>query len=200
MSDTDKLITIDRLRGLLAAYGARPDTWPLEERAAAQALIDASDEARALYKEEQALDALLQRIEEPDVSAALHSRVRSIAKTTPAQPDPGFLGRMMGWLGPRPQMAWQGAVVAAGILGIATGVGISPLVFDSGNPITARVVAVDSGTSEILTTDTGPATLASSNFSLTGEIATDVASDDTTADGGGDGNDGEFTVATIPLY
>ena len=37
MPDTEKLVTLSRLKTLLDAYGAAPGFWPEEERAAARA-------------------------------------------------------------------------------------------------------------------------------------------------------------------
>lgn len=196
MSDTDKLITIERLKDLLAAYGARPGLWPAEEHAAAQALIDTSDEARALYDEEQALDALLQKVAEPEVSAALQSRVRSMAIPPAPAPSASLLARMFCWLRPQSQMAWQGAVVAAGILGIVTGVGLSAVVFDAGIPVTSTLATVEIQGVEIGEAPTSVADQNNPTFSLTGEA---VAETDSTPDGT-DNGEGTFTVAGIPLY
>ncbi|MBT5455661.1 MAG: hypothetical protein HOK82_03575 [Rhodospirillaceae bacterium] len=194
MSDTDKLITLDRLKDLLAAYGARPDLWPAVERAAAQALIDSSDQASALYAEEQALDALLRQVAEPEVSAALHGRVRSIALPPAPAPSASLPARMLEWLRPQSQMAWQGAVVAAGILGIVAGVGISAVVFDAALPAKNTILAASDGADG--TTNTSNAI-----FSLTGEIIseTETVADETVTDET-DNGDGTFTVAGIPLY
>jgi len=41
------VMTLQRLQQLLDAYGANPERWPLEERAAALALLEHSTEAQA---------------------------------------------------------------------------------------------------------------------------------------------------------
>jgi len=198
MSDTDKLITLERLRDILAAYGARPGLWPPSERAAAQALIETSDEARALYAEEQALDSLLQQVAEPEVSAALQGRVRSITLPSGPTPSATLLSQLADWLRPQSQMAWQGAVVASGILGIVVGVGLSAMVMDAGAPPATIVAANEDRTSmDTARVDTGTVP-ESSNFifSLTGET---IAETETTVEDS-DNGEGTFTVAGIPLY
>ena len=51
MLDTEKLVTISRLKTILEAYGTTPERWPEEERAAATALIESSAEAHILLEE-----------------------------------------------------------------------------------------------------------------------------------------------------
>ncbi len=68
-------MTLDRLRTLLDAYGARPDAWPVAERAAADALLARSAEARALRDAAAALDAVLDRAPAIEPTAALAGRV-----------------------------------------------------------------------------------------------------------------------------
>ncbi len=53
------MISIDRLKTLLAAYGADPDRWPETERAAARGLLASSVEARADARDAGMIDALL---------------------------------------------------------------------------------------------------------------------------------------------
>ncbi len=53
------VMTLQRLQQLLEAYGANPERWPLEERAAAVALLARSTEARAKQAEAARLDTLL---------------------------------------------------------------------------------------------------------------------------------------------
>jgi hypothetical protein len=56
-------MTLDRVRHLLDAYGARSAAWPEGERAAAQALIDGSPAARALWLAAREVDDLLGVVE-----------------------------------------------------------------------------------------------------------------------------------------
>ena len=132
MPDTEKLVTISRLKALLDAYGAAPECWPEEERAAATALIETSPEARILVEEADALDSLLDKIPEPEVSAALTSRVRSMALPAIEAKSGGMFSRLAAFLQPDSRLGWQGAVAMAGVLGIVAGIGVSPLWANTG--------------------------------------------------------------------
>jgi hypothetical protein len=83
-------MTLERLRALLDAYGAAHAHWPRRERAAAEALIDSSADARALLAGAAQLDALLDLVHSPAPSPALAARVRE---------------RRFGWRG-LPAVAW----------------------------------------------------------------------------------------------
>ena len=58
---------LNRFEALVAAYGATPDRWPDDERAAAQAFARADPHAAALLADADAIDALLfaHRVAEP---------------------------------------------------------------------------------------------------------------------------------------
>lgn len=198
MPDTDKLITLERLKDLLAAYGARPAKWPAEERAAALALIETSENARMLFNEEQALDALLEQVAEPEVSEALHGRVRSIAMPSAAASTPSLLTQLFERFRPQSQMAWQGAVVMAGVSGIVVGVSMSAIVMDTGaTPTTVVAISGDTVEAEAMGINTvTPVESPNFAYSLTGESVTET---ETTTDDSNNG-DGTFTVAGIPLY
>lgn len=64
-----------RLSEILDAYGADPEHWPANERAAALALLASSAEARALAQAAQALDQLLDRWQPLAADVALTARV-----------------------------------------------------------------------------------------------------------------------------
>lgn len=200
MSGTDRLITLERLKAILEAYGGVSDRWPADERAAAFALIDSADEARSIFDEAIALDALLNGLAEPAVSAAHVSRIGAI--DLPAQTN--SFGRVLVALGvlfrPNSRLAWQGAVATAAVAGIAAGVGLSAL-FMGSTALPPRVIASSSAFVPV-------------NFDLVaesteeladGETATGVVALSLTGDELGNGadeqtDDSEFTVATIPLY
>jgi hypothetical protein len=83
-------MSLERLRAVLDAYGASPNHWPQTERTSADALIDASPEARAMVAAAAQLDALLDLVQPPAPSAALAQRLQ---------------GRRFGWRGLR-AVAW----------------------------------------------------------------------------------------------
>ncbi len=64
-----------RLSEILDAYGADPARWPAPERAAAQALLASSAEARQLAQAAQALDQLLNRWQPQPAESTLTTRV-----------------------------------------------------------------------------------------------------------------------------
>lgn len=115
----------DRLAEIIDACGADPRRWPEAERAAAEALLAASAEARALQREAAALDALLTpapaRIEPSDaLRARIMAQAASLAAAQPRRAGwrqqvaeaAGFLfpgGRMM------PQLATLAFALAIGI-------------------------------------------------------------------------------------
>jgi hypothetical protein len=76
-------MSLERLRALLDSYGADPDRWPPEERAAALALLEQSPQAQRWRDASGNLDALLNRAPAFEVSANLIDRILSAA-TTPA--------------------------------------------------------------------------------------------------------------------
>lgn len=52
-------MTLDEFRALVASHGAEPRRWPADRRAAAEALLAADPAALAAWRDEQALDTLL---------------------------------------------------------------------------------------------------------------------------------------------
>ena len=72
--DGSPSMTLARLRTLLDAYGAVPDRWPANERAAALALLSASAEAQALQAAAAELDSALDLVATPPPSPELFAR------------------------------------------------------------------------------------------------------------------------------
>jgi len=202
MPNTEKFVTICRLKALLDSYGAAPQCWPDEERAAATALIETSPAARILVAEAAALDALLDKIPEPEVSAALTSRVRSMAFQVNKAKSGGMFSRLAAFLRPDSRLGWQGAVAMAGILGMVAGIGLSPLVVDRAGPApsTAAAPAVTNVAAVTVpdTVETGTASLSPNvnAISLTGDDMAGASTDEAESQS----DVGEFTVAGVPLY
>ena len=71
MSEMD----LSRFETLVAAYGATPNRWPEEERAAAEAFAQADPRAAALLAEADAIDALLFAHKVPEPSRTLRTMV-----------------------------------------------------------------------------------------------------------------------------
>lgn len=131
---------LERLQTLLTTYGADPDRWPADERAAALQLLSGSVAAQNLAAEQRRLDAALDAWE-PAVPAldmaALEARL---------PPRNDLLDRLLEWLLPSESAAWWRPVSAAACtfaLGIALGSTVTvDLVDDPG-------VAVDSWEDEL---------------------------------------------------
>jgi hypothetical protein len=68
-------MNLDRFAALVDAYGSSPARWPEAERAAAQALLATSAEARRLAQEADALDRLLDQTETAPATLALQDRI-----------------------------------------------------------------------------------------------------------------------------
>ncbi len=99
--------TLDRARFevLLDAYGADPQRWPQEERAAALALLERDPDARALRAQAARLDALLATAEPLEPSPALVARILAAAPT-----PVGAKRRPLSFI--RPAHAWRLAAAA----------------------------------------------------------------------------------------
>lgn len=74
-------MSLERLRALLDAYGANPDRWPPQERAAALALLEQSPEAQRWRDASARIDALLDHAPGFEVSATLIDRILAAAPT-----------------------------------------------------------------------------------------------------------------------
>ncbi|HVN02105.1 MAG TPA: hypothetical protein VMT68_18035 [Caulobacteraceae bacterium] len=87
------MMTEERFLTLVGAYGADPQRWPLGERAAATAFLDANPElVAACLEAEAALDAVLAAHLTRDPSAAFRGRLVGAA------PRQRAVGRTWRWL------------------------------------------------------------------------------------------------------
>jgi anti-sigma factor RsiW len=112
-------MTIEEFETLLLAHGANPARWPVERRAAAEALLAQNEAARALLAESERLDAAIAAgVAAPAAGGAL--TVRILAGLDAAPPERVFgLGRLF---------AWTGSTAAAALLaGFLVGQGIGGL-------------------------------------------------------------------------
>lgn len=75
---SDATLSDDRVRALLAAYGADPDRWPAHERDAAQRRIAASPELASEVADAAALDSFLDALPTPVPSPALRAALKDI--------------------------------------------------------------------------------------------------------------------------
>ena len=113
------MITLERFRDLVAAYGADPARWPERERVVALELLQRSPEARASLEEARDLDYLLELAPTTAVTPELQTRI--LAAFPGKQPARSrFAGIFAALLPDRP--AWVPAAALA--LSLALGVGV----------------------------------------------------------------------------
>ena len=105
-------MTPERFRQLTEAYGALPDHWPQEERAAAQALL-AQHDPQALAAIEEALQLESFAVPAPDTHL-----IRRIIASAPASTAPRRASSF--WRQPRLWFSGAG-LIGAGVAGIAAG-------------------------------------------------------------------------------
>lgn len=110
-----------RLAAILDAYGAAPERWPADERAAAEALLARSPEARRLALAAGGLDRVLARYEPLKPTPALRAAILAGAPGGRAEAAAanGFWAALLQELGGwRPAGA---ALAAALVLGVVAG-------------------------------------------------------------------------------
>jgi anti-sigma factor RsiW len=114
-------MSMDEFRTLLDAWGADPGRWPNDRRAAAEALIARSEEAKRMLADEAAFDALLARTllegtpaGKPD--AALTQRILAIPQSARQERRAG--GWRFGFLPALPRFA---GLAAAAVIGFYIG-------------------------------------------------------------------------------
>ncbi|MEJ2120663.1 MAG: hypothetical protein P8Z76_08105 [Alphaproteobacteria bacterium] len=125
-------IDLDRLSILLDAYGADRTRWPEAERAAAWALIEADDKARALYEDARALDGLLNQASTIEPSPELKAEVLAAA----SRPRESWIEALWPF-----GAAWKpaSALAAAVLLGIIAGVVLPNPLGSSDEPIESEI-------------------------------------------------------------
>lgn len=126
-------MTLERVREIVAAYGASAHRWPQAEREAALAFVAKSDEARALVNEALSLDLMLDAapVAAPAsselVARIMAARPRAVP-VTPAAQAPASKGFFSFWK-TRLQEIWPygppaipaGALAASIMLGVGFG-------------------------------------------------------------------------------
>jgi len=112
------MMTYERFKLLVEAYGANAARWPAGERAAALAFAETSGEARALLDEAAALDRLFDQADTAPVTHELQTRILA------ALP---LANRSSWWLAAlAPRAQWIPA--AAFAISLALGIGVGSLI------------------------------------------------------------------------
>jgi hypothetical protein len=113
------MITLERFKDLVAAYGADPARWPERERVAALGLLERSGKARRLMDEAQAIDRLLDLSPTVAVTPELQSRI--LAQLHPRASSASVAGFLAALLPGRPAWLPAAALMASLALGLAVG-------------------------------------------------------------------------------
>ena len=87
-------MTLDEFKNLIDAYGADRNRWPDDRQGAAEQLLEASEPARELLAEAEALDRLLAQVTPVAVSPAFKERIAAIPGSTRQERR---AGRRAGW-------------------------------------------------------------------------------------------------------
>ena len=120
-------MNLDRFSQIVAAYGARTEVWPIEERDAAVNFMDSNTEAQKLIQYELILDQQLDQFDPANSNLdALKSRiVATIVSEQRGQSN--LLDRILAWVLPEnPIQLWRPALAASCplIIGIMIGMNI----------------------------------------------------------------------------
>ncbi len=106
-------MTEDRLIEIISAYGADEMAWPADERAAAKVALARSEMAKALLREEHALDALIAPPRDSSGLGSLKARILLAARGE-TQNAPARFGLRAFW---RPACI----LLASAVLGVGLG-------------------------------------------------------------------------------
>jgi len=117
------MMTLERFKSLIEAYGADPARWPEAERSDAVGFVEASADARRILEEAALLDRVIDLASTTPVTPQLQAKIMAAfveAAAAPARKASGFGGLLPGT--PR----WVPA--AAFVLSLALGLGAGALV------------------------------------------------------------------------
>jgi hypothetical protein len=144
-----------RLAEIVAAFGAASERWPAAERAAAEALVARSTDARALLAEARELDALLDAAPDATATPVLLSRIMA-SRPAAARPGHAAPGLRSGAGRGAPVEPWRALVRAvwpygspafpAGALAFSIVLGLT-IGFTSPTTVTALGISASTGTS-----------------------------------------------------
>ncbi len=192
MVDKIKLISLDRTKQLIDAYGANTDRWPTPERDLALNFIAASSDAQNLIEEAKKLDDELNALTQPKPSPRLKAAVlNTFTPPTTANENSGSLDRLKS-KGAWTNSSWHKSAAAAAIFGLVCGVGISQVFTPTGSTINAQQTTKASGPEIFEQSPQGGI----AELTLTGEYPTVLVDLETQT---GDGDDGIEEELVVPL-
>ena len=187
-----KLISLDRTKQLIDAYGANTDRWPTPERDLALNFIAESSDAQNLIEEAKKLDDELNALTQPKPSPRLKAAVlNTFTPPTTANENSGTLDRLKSW-GAWTNSSWHKSAAAAAIFGLVCGVGISQVFTPAGTTVNAQQTTQASGPEIFEQSPQSGIT----QLALTGEFPTVLVDLEPQT---GDGDDGVEEEPAIPL-
>lgn len=89
-------MTIEDFKHTIESLGTDPERWPADSRAACEALLESSPEARVLLGEQIELDSLLQKLEAPTF---LGLEARVLSQSLPPQHQ-SLADKLINWMIP----------------------------------------------------------------------------------------------------
>lgn len=117
-----EMMTIDRVLDLIAAYGAHPGGWPEEERAAAEAVLNANPAAFAdALRDADLIDAMLMDAPQAEPSAELAALIMADAPRAITPQSVGFLSRLKDMIFPQGTRWPASAALASLTMGVVAG-------------------------------------------------------------------------------
>ena len=134
-------MNLQRFTTLVSAYGTKPQSWPAEERKAAEEFLKQNPDAQNLLEAETFLDQKLDSFfsDEMDVSDLRANIIRATINEKPVKKltgRDGLLDRILDWLVPlQPVQLWRPALAATLplILGGLLGTNIETSQFEPGD-------------------------------------------------------------------
>ncbi len=137
-NDTERE-ALAKFEALIDAYGAEPRRWPADRRAAAEALLEISAEARALRDAGARLDGLIAAAPVEPAPAHLVGRILAAAPRSRAARRAGAGGWLAGLWKPAIGLAF------AAVMGIALGGVVSPFETNTADAAEADSISLEIG-------------------------------------------------------
>ena len=113
---SEEILSLERFASLLDAYGARLERWPESEARAARALLEVSERAQEMLREEAKFEGQLDALEISPLSPELAGRLAQIPlgaqKTRAIWPFGSLWAPALGWAAAAAIGLWIGAHAA----------------------------------------------------------------------------------------
>lgn len=116
------MMTIERVLGMIAAYGAHPGGWPEDEREAGEAVLNAHPaEFAGALRDAEMIDAMLENTQQAEPSADLTSRILADAPVAILPKRGNFMTRLKAAIFPQGTRWPASAALASLTMGVVAG-------------------------------------------------------------------------------